>query len=372
MEFEKNYDKCITNITCSIAKYFELEYTNNTIKEIDDILDKNNIDNVIVVLCDGLGSNILKSFLAEDKFLRINHITDINSVYPSTTTAATTSILSGLNPVEHGWLGWDIYVKPIDKIVTMFLNTIKDTNKLAEEYNVARKYFPYKNITKRINEETKYNSKIILPFGEDHYKNLDHMIKKIIDETKKPGKKYIYAYYENPDSLLHQYGVGSEKSIKKINELNDKLEKLSEELQNSLLIITADHGHINCEPITLSENKEIFQLLNKDIWLEGRLCSFSIKENKHDEFKNVFKKLYGNDFILKTKKEAIEEKIFGPGTPNELFEDSLGDFIALAITNKYFRYNENSVLLKSMHAGTTEDEMIVPLILKVKANNENK
>ena len=36
-----DYNDCITNLACSIRKYFELDYKHNTIKEVDDILENN-------------------------------------------------------------------------------------------------------------------------------------------------------------------------------------------------------------------------------------------------------------------------------------------------------------------------------------------
>ena len=130
------------------------------------------------------------------------------------------------------------------------------------------------------------------------------------------------------------------------------------------MIIIADHGHINSSGVTLSEQKDIFDLLDGDISIEGRFCSFKIKEGKKEEFVKLFNQYYSNDFILKTKEEIIREFWFGRGDYHKYFRDSLGDYFALAISNKYFRYNENSVNLVSMHAGITEDEMRIPLIMK--------
>ena len=62
-----------------------------------------------------------------NEFLYRNMLKEISSVVPATTTASTTSMLTGLTPVEHGWLAWDLYFKKEDKIVTMFTNKIKDT-----------------------------------------------------------------------------------------------------------------------------------------------------------------------------------------------------------------------------------------------------
>ncbi len=366
MEYKKTYEDCITNLACTIQKYFGLKYKHNTIKELDTILENNEVDNIIVLLCDGLGSNLLKRTLKEDDFLVKNLLKEYNSVYPSTTTAATSSMLSGLNPNEHGWLGWDLYFKEEDKIVTMFLNTLKDTKIEYSKKSLAKKYYNYKNIPNQINETGNYYSAVLFPFGPNAYLNFDDMLDKILLETKKHGKKYIYAYYDNPDHIMHHTGTSSEEAIENIKMINQKLEVFSEKMSNSLLIITADHGHLDSEPIVLSNYPKIFNLLDRDIWLEGRLCAFKVKEDKHSEFEKVFNEMFSNDFILKTKKEVIEEQLFGTGENHPLFEQSLGDYISLATSNKYFVYNQNSKVFISAHAGITDDEMKIPLIKVLK------
>ena len=83
----------------------------------------------------------------------------------------------------------------------------------------------------------------------------------------------------------------------------------------------------------------------------------------HDSFRELFNKYFGDKFILKSKKEIIDEKIFGEGEEHKLFRDSLGDYFGLAISDKFFKYSIYSTDLKSMHAGFTEDEMRIPLII---------
>ena len=75
MEVKNNYHECLTNLACSIRKYFDLDYKHNTLSYIDEVLEKEKPKNVVIILCDGMGSNILDrtlnygDFLLEHKFL---------------------------------------------------------------------------------------------------------------------------------------------------------------------------------------------------------------------------------------------------------------------------------------------------------------
>ena len=40
MIVKNNYNECITNLACSIRKYFKLDYKHNTLSYIDDLLQK--------------------------------------------------------------------------------------------------------------------------------------------------------------------------------------------------------------------------------------------------------------------------------------------------------------------------------------------
>lgn len=359
--FFPDYDNCLTNLTNSLLNYYGLETYHNTLKELDIALKEKDYKNVVVILYDGMGANLLKRNLNENDFFNMHKEKDLHAVFPPTTTASTTTVLSGKNPNEHGWLGWDLYFNKLDKVVTMFTNNYKDTNIPASEEEISEKTYPFKNIIELIG--TKVNAVGLFPFKETFYHELPEMHEKIKEICSNKEKNFIYAYYEDPDHSMHITGTDSEETKKVFRELNDATEELCKSLKDTFVIVIADHGHINSEVITLKEYPDVFNCLERDISIEPRACSFKIKKGKEEEFEVLFEKYFRDYFTLLTKEEVIEKQIFGIGNNNKHFEESIGDYIAVATSNKFFRYDENGKIFTSMHAGITEDEIVVPLIL---------
>ena len=366
MIVKNNYDECPTNLACSIRRYFGLEFHHKTLPFIDEILDRKKPENVVVIVLDGMGTNIMNRALGTESFFRQNLKKSITSVFPATTTAATNSLMTGLNPVEHGWLGWTMYIEPIDKIITLFRNSQKGhDDETCEEFLAMKSKLVTKTIVDELNENNQHSGRALLSFGDKPYADLDDMLGRIESEAKKPGKKYIYAYNSQPDSTMHSLGSDCHEAKDLIRERDRKICELCGKLKNTLMIVTADHGHRNAENIFLRNYPELLELMDRSTSLEQRAASFAIKTGRQDDFRKLFEKLLGTDFKLYSKKDVVESKLFGDGTQNELFDLALGDFIAIAEDSDKCLLDVGDAELKSNHAGYSDDEIIVPVIVKM-------
>jgi predicted AlkP superfamily pyrophosphatase or phosphodiesterase len=365
MKVKNNYNECLTNLACSIRKYFELDYKHNTIEYIDKILNEKKPKNVVTILCDGMGSNIIDRVLPSDSFLMKHKIKTITSVFPATTVAATTSMMTGLNPVETAMLGWDMYYKDIDKTITTFKNSEKgDTERkpLKEAIEYKNKHMITKSIMEEINEKGVDSAFTLFPFGENPYSDVDDMYNKIEVLCNTNGKKYIYAYDTEPDHTMHELGNDSNEVKIIIENVSSKVEKLCERLKDTIIFVIADHGHKNVENIFLEDYPDIVECLERNTSIESRAVNFFIQKNKRDKFEQLFNKYFNNDFDLYCKEEVVASKLFGDGKENEIFRDILGDYLAIAKGDKAIVYG-GSEALKSQHAGYTDDEIYVPLIV---------
>ncbi|HPW53747.1 MAG TPA: alkaline phosphatase family protein [Erysipelotrichaceae bacterium] len=363
MKVRNNYDECLTNVACSIRKYFELDYHHKTIKEIDDLLQEKQPKNVVLLVFDGLGSTILDKTLDEKSFFRRNRIKDITSVFPATTTAATNSLKTGLNPSEHCWLGWNTYIEKIKQTITLFLSSEKGKNEKSSEFiSIFAEYEP-DFITSLINEAGRYEGIEISDFGDIAYKDIDEMVSIIQAQCEYGPRKYMYVYDLQPDSIMHKYGPYSQQAKKEIMLRNEKIEKMCEELTDTVVIIVADHGHIAVDNIYLRDYPDIYSLLERTTSIEQRAVSFKIKEGRHSLFVERFNHHFSEYFSLYSKEEIIEAEIFGPGKIHENFQYAIGDFIAIAEKGNKCLLTEGDFPMFSHHAGYTDEEIYVPLII---------
>lgn len=381
-----NYNNCLVNLANSILKYFGAQTNASTLPLADKYLSSE-YKNVVVILLDALGTSILEKHLEPDGFFRSHFAGSFNSVFPPTTVAATTSIMSGLYPNEHGWLGWDIYYPELDKNVTVFRNQEQisekegavpdksDANgnkiwsensinkiKPAAEFNAGFKYTPYKSIIEKIIDAGS-RAYFSMPFMPPFPKDLDailHRVKKLCDE---PEKKFIYAYWSEPDTTMHKTGTSSKETHEMILSLEKKIEEFATGLKDTLLLITADHSHMDSRNLCILDYPEIMKCLVRLPSIETRALNLFIKEEYKESFPALFKKTFGDDFLLLTKEEVLNKRLFGIGRDNHLLNDMLGDFLALSvcetsITNTHFVAQK----MHGNHAGYTKEEFIIPLI----------
>ncbi len=357
-----NYKHSILNLANSIMKHFEIEYHHDTLPMFDQELSKQ-YKNVVVFVLDGMGSTYLRSNDHVYPFFN-KHIKDeITSVFPPTTVAAITTLESGLAPLEHTWLGWCLRFEELQENVNVFLNT-NEKGEQVRDYHVARTYIPYMSIVDKINAKGHAKAYAISPYNAYRVDTFQELLESIEQLCAQEGRHYLYAYWPQPDMTMHYEGVDSECTQRKLEMMEAAIQKLCEKLEDTLVVVTADHGHIACDNHVLYNQPEIMDMLICPPTIEARALSFFVKEEMKGAFVDVFHKYYGNDFLLFSKEEVIQNHIFGEGNPHPRFSSFLGDYLAVAKSNKaIYMYEKEAKIIKSTHAGLSEEEMMVPFIM---------
>lgn len=359
-----NFENSNLNISATLAQFLGTPNTNKTLPLLQKELDKN-YKNIVFICLDGLGINPININLARDSFLRKNIKQVLKSTFPSTTTNATTSLICNKLPLEHGWFGWSLHFDEIKQNIDIYLHEDSQTGeKTNYVYPIADNrecYFDKTNSDYEINP--------ILPnFVQTHSEEKKIVIENIFDlcaeikkVCKKPDKQFVYAYLPEPDTTMHEYGVSSPKAKDLITGINHELETLAQELSDTLIIITADHGQIDVEGyVEFYKDKEMNDLLECPPYLDARSPAFKVKIGRKQLFERLFEERYSEDFKLFKSSDLISQGYFGDkGDYGYL----LGDYIAIGtFTHKLFLYDEHMPRFKGHHTSLTE-EMEVPLIM---------
>lgn len=367
MYVRNDYDNCLTNLACSIRRHFDLPYGHATLGDVDSILMGANPKNVVVILCDGMGELLLEKVLPQSAFLLRNQLRGITTVFPATTVAATNSMLTGLNPCETGMLGWDMFYPGLGKVITVFRDSAPDDERgfpIPEAKDYRTRHMRRPLITDEINARGMCSGHFISPFGDEPYETLNEMFELIAKDCHSDGRKYIYAYYGEPDHTMHECGSSSPEATAIIRDLNDRIERLSRSVSDTVIIVTADHGHHDVENVPIGDYDDLYDCLRGIPFSEARAMFFRVNPGRDTEFETLFERHFGDDFMLIGKDEVIRSQLFGDGNENPIFRECLGDYLAIATGDKAL-VRPFDKRRKSHHAGYTDEEIFVPLIVHV-------
>ncbi len=357
-----DYEHSILNLMNSILKYYGAEYHYKPLSEAEEFL-KGSYRHIVLMVMDGMGSSILEQHLEKDSFLRQHMRNRITSVFPPTTVAATTTFDSGIAPAEHNWLGWTLYFPEVGDNVAVFTNRKEDGTVASEEF-VSRKYQSYEKVGDKIRKASPAKAYTVSPFGDYPIDTFDELLQGVRDLCSKEEQNYIYAYWPEPDHTMHECGCGSESAKAWVTLINRELEKLSEELKDTLIFVTADHGLLDTRNESLTEYPAIMECLERMPSIEPRSLACYVKEGMEEQFEAEFRKCFGEKFYLYTKEEVIKSRLFGPDVMHERFADTIGDYLAVGIDDvTIFNSSEEKDFFIGVHAGLSEDEMYVPLIV---------
>ncbi len=367
-----DYNRSVLNVACSVLKMFGAEPPHGTLPELTGIRRKSH---VALVILDGMGIDAM-TLLPEDAFLRRRQVATLTSVTPSTTTAATGSLYSALSPAEHGWLGWSCYFKEYARLVDIFLDRDSYSHERLTS-SPARALMPYDSVFTRIRRAAgdRVRTRAVFPFEPSPLTGMDDLvIARTPDEAALAIRgldgveAFSLVYWTDPDETMHEHGARSEKAVKALRQLNGWAEALAPKLKDTTLIITADHGLIDVtDAVFLNERADLMRCLTMPPSLESRAASLHVKRGREREFERAFLETLGMDFLLMPREEALSTGLFGPGKLNDKADDFIGDYLALATGTRAIYYRAEGAAphgkMIGHHAGLTEQEMLVPLIL---------
>ena len=359
-----DYANCGLNVAASVLRHFGAQTAQAGHPAVDALLAQREYKNIVLMLFDGLGTYTLKDHLDPAGFLRAHTARQMSAVFPPTTVAATTSIESGLAPCEHAWLGWSLYLEEMDRIVDVFTDTDSVTGEhLPGPVRAVDRLLPYRNIVERLNGTGRVRAQIISKHGDTHVDTLEELLEKTKERCAAPGRQYIYTYYNEPDHSMHDLGMLAVGDL--VRQIERQVEALCASLDDdTLVLVTADHGLIDAEQAPLEQFFELTAALERPFHIEARAAGFFVRPAYRGIFPALVKQALGDrDFWTVSAEEAIALGLFGRGAEHPRFRRLIGDYLVIATGSRSLCMQRDPHPMVAMHAGLTPREMTVPLIV---------
>lgn len=352
----------IAALACSVLEHYRIPAPNPSHSAVKLMLE-NAPRNIVLLLLDGLGQNILTRHLPADSFLRRHQVDSLSSVFPPTTTAAATALETGLFPSQSGWLGWSVFWPPIWQNVALYPNTMEDGEQAAD-YHIGETCLAVKQLTQRIREEAGIQAFSISEQGDIYAKSLDDVLAAVREICNTPGEHFLYAYVNEPDHQLHRQGCSAAAITQWLTETDRTLEVLQKTCPETLFLLTADHGFTDVDSLCLEDYPELEDTLLRKPSIEPRALNLFVKPGREQDFLYYWKEAVGDSYTLYTKEQVLQQRLFGSEPSHPMLESMLGDYLAVAVTPLTMFPNPSYMkFMKATHGGMTPEELTVPLIL---------
>ena len=329
----------------------------------------------LLFLIDGFGADVLSHYGEYAPTLASLTQKDvIRTSFPSTTSTSLATLTTGAMPGAHGMMGYTVRVPRSSGRV---LNSLKWDERVDPEIwqpvptlfqrGVAAGITVTHVAAKRY-EDTGFTRAV---FRGAHYRGAN-VTSDLIKETvlalaKSPS--FVYLYVNDLDSAGHSDGVGSDKWIAALSQIDAMVKELIEKLPKGVRFwITADHGMINVEEkIVIGRDNELATNIST-IAGEPRTRHLYLTDGESASMKAdaiaLWESTLGNKVKMYSRESAIAAGLFGESVTLDA-ADRMGDIIAIAQGGVVLLDPERADKEGSMvghHGGDSDVESSVPLM----------
>ncbi len=315
----------------------------------------------------------------------------ITSTVPATTSTALTTLWTGRSPVEHGILGYELFLKEFSLIANMITHSpVAFDSRAGMLYQAGfqpENALPVSAIGPHLEKagvetfaflsNTIHNSGLsrmhypaVATYGFRTPSDLWIQVRRIA-EIPLDSPRLIWIYFGVVDTLSHHYGPDSEQAeLEFVAFIRTMLETFlnhfhSVARQETLLLMLSDHGQVSTPKNAQFELFHHPGFVNRLHMLpsgESRFAYLYLRPGQTKALEQYFQETWPGSFHLLPSILAFNKGLFGPGRPAREALDRIGDRIAIALGDSYLWWAPKPNPLLGRHGGLSADEMLVPLL----------
>ena len=336
----------------------------------------------VFVMIDGLGLNLVKS-RPDASFLSSHVAMTLQSVFPSSTAPALTSLATGLWPGEHAVTAWWTYLPDRDLMTTILPFVERFTERPLGDLGVSiKEAFPCRSLRGSF----AYDVAAVMPariaysaytryLGADGastaYQTFSDGVDVCLERIERATTPtFLYLYYPGVDAAEHDHGPDAAPVRKQVALVEREVARLAASLAGrARLVLTADHGQIRVpddHKLVLDGDDPLLAHLRCPPSGEPRVPFFHCLPGAADAFARDFRARLGDRFLLLSIEEVEALRLFAPGHLSPQARARIGDFVAIGLEDHALMYVPEGRALSDMdgfHGGLTPAEMLVPLVV---------
>jgi hypothetical protein len=314
----------------------------------------------------------------------------LTSIVPSTTSSALTSLWTGSTPAEHGVVGFEVWLKEYGMIANMIFHSpasfVGDTDSLRKAGFDPETFLPVPMLGSHLVQHG------VRPYAFQHrsiaYSGLSNMLlrgaevygyRSLSDlwvtldamlDARPDERNYTYVYWDGLDEHSHRFGPGDPRVALELAAFSRQLgyfireRKSTARRGDTLLLITADHGHIptpgNAD-FELRHHPALMECLVMAPSGEARLPYVYLRPDREQEFLGYLEVAWPGLFPAVSAQLAIESGLFGQRGVYEKLPNRVGDWIVFPQNGAYWWFGSRDNPLQGRHGGLSRTEMLVPL-----------
>ncbi len=341
-------------------------------------------DHIALVLVDGMGMNLLES-LPPNSFLRRRLWEQMQTVFPSTTAVALTSLATGEWPQDHAVTGWWTHLPALGSSATILSYTARSNNQSLLKRGISPETaFPVKSLWKSMPRDVRavvpkaiagsvyseYFSGGRETVGYESLANGVDLVASHVSESEE--KTFTYLYSSRVDSEAHMYGMTRPQVHHALTEVDREIERLASLVgDKARIVVTADHGFLDAPPPkrhTLRVNRQLQPLFRLMPSGDARVMYLYTLEWARERVRRYFEQRFEQVFMVVDMEDAIKIQLFGPTEPTDETRERLGDLVVVSSGADVLEYNASRgsgrmLQLNGHHSGLSPDEMLIPLVI---------
>ncbi|MEM6986299.1 MAG: alkaline phosphatase family protein [Pseudomonadota bacterium] len=341
-----------------------------------DEVELSNSQHLVLFVLDGMGDQLLHRYGHPTGLFCSHRLGTLSSVFPTTTSAAISTLLTGHPPAQHGILAWHMHL-PTGVYTTLLAKYREDQQHASPNEHTLFRATPLFSRLTRDCYQVQPRYLVDSPFSLRHRgnararsaNNFNELLGQVAHISDSPRSTFTYVYWPELDALGHKHGVASPHWRAALQQIERGIAQLLTRLQGRgvRLLITADHGMVDafgghCESV--DDTLDLKACLDAPIAGEPRAAFCRVAPDQLDTFDALCADRYADRLIAVPTDVAFDTGLFGPA--NDCAQrDRAGNRILLMRDKRTLVEvlpNEQLPAMVGVHGGLHRDEIDVPLI----------